>query len=52
MPPPPLGPNLFIFMHFLEKNGQIVGWLGVGTPPWEMIDPQMKLIYSQEVVPL
>ena len=33
--PPPLDQNVFIFMQFLGKIGQIIGWRppGVGAPP-------------------
>ena len=39
---PPLGQNVFIFMQFSGKIGQIVGWRslwGCHTPFWEVLDP-------------
>ena len=48
--PPPLGQNFFIFMQFLRKIGQIVGWrppLGIGAPP--LGNPgSATVVYSME----
>ena len=45
--PAPLVQNVFIFMQFLGKIGQIIGRgppSGVGAPLWKIMDPPLKII--------
>ena len=42
---PHLAQNIFIFMKFSGKIGQIVGWRppsGVSATVWEMLDPPLR----------
>ena len=39
----PLAQNVFIFMQFSGKIGQIIGWRPLwGWHPWEILDPPLK----------